>query len=146
MLCYGMLRRLETRRQIDVEVLCALGEDNRARCDNDDSGAKDDNDCDGGSAMASQQIVSPDQVADWAMTLWTAMLLLQGPTRRRNDIDKDAGAHCGTLHRLPNISSLNEVHLYLGQTAAVALSNCDGIIEKGLKKRNHYLNVFNQNR
>jgi hypothetical protein len=146
MLCYGMQRRLETRRQIDVEVLCAMGEDNCACRDSDDGGAKDDDDRDGGSATASQQIVSLDQVADWAMTLWTAMLLLRGQTRRRNNVDEDAGARFGMSHRLPNISSLNEVHLYLGQTAAAALSNCDGIIEKGLKKRNHYLNVFNQNR
>jgi hypothetical protein len=71
------------------------------------------------------------------------MLLLRGPTRRHDNVDEDAGARCGTSHRLPNMSLLNEVHLYL---AAAALSNCDGIIEKGLKKRNHYLNVFNQNR
>ncbi len=114
MLCYGMQRRLETRHQIDVEVLCAMGEDNCARCDDDDGGAKDDDDCDGGSATASQQIVSPDQVADWAMTSWSGMLLLQGPTRRCDNVDEDAGARCGTLHRLPNISSLNKVHLYLG--------------------------------
>jgi hypothetical protein len=136
---------LETRRRIDVEVLCALGEDNRARRDDDDGGAKDDDDRDGGSATASRQIVSPDQVADWAMTSWTAMLLLRGPTRRRDDVDEDAGARCGTSHRPPKISSLNEVHLY-SAAAAAALSNCDGIIEKGLKKRNHYLNVFYQNR
>ncbi len=146
MLCYGMQCRLETRRQIDVEVLCALGEDNCARCDDDNGSAKDDDDRDGGLATASRQIVSPDQVADWAMTWWTAMLLLRGPTRRRNNVDKDAGARCGKSHRLPNISLLNEVHLYSGQTAAAALSNCDGIIEKGLKKRNHDLNVFNHNR
>ncbi len=108
-----------------------LGKDNRARRDDDDGGAKDADDRDGGLATASRQIVSPDQVADWAMTLWTAMLLLWGPTRRRNDVDEDAGARCWTLHRLPNISSLNKVHLYSGQTAAAALSNCDGIIEKG---------------
>jgi hypothetical protein len=65
MLCYGMQRRLETRRRIDVEVLCTLGEDNRACRDDDNGGAKDDDDCDGGSATASQQIFSPDQVADW---------------------------------------------------------------------------------
>ncbi len=123
-----------------------LGGDNRACRDDDDGGAKDDDDRDDGLARASRQIVSPDQVADWAMTLWTAMLLLQGPTRHRNDVDEDAGARCGTLHPLPNILSLNKAHLYLGQTAAAALSNCDGIIEKGLKKRNHYLNVFNQSR
>ena len=93
-----MQRCLETRRQIDVKVLCALGENNRARHDNDDGGAKDNDDCDGGSATASQQSVSPDQVADWAMTSWTVMMLLQGPTRRRNNVDKDAGARCGTSH------------------------------------------------
>jgi hypothetical protein len=123
-----------------------LGEGNCAHRDDDNSGAKDNNDRDGGSAMASQKVVSPDQVANWAMTLWTAMLLLRGPMRHRNNVDEDAGACCGKLHRLPNISSLNKVHLYLGQMAAAALSNCDGIINKGLKKRNHYLNVFNQNR
>jgi hypothetical protein len=134
---------LETRCRIDVKVLCALGEDNRACRDDDDGGAKDNNDCNGGSATAFRQIVSPDKVVDWAMTSWTAMLLLRGPTRRRDDIDEDAGARCGTSHQLPNISSLDKVHLY---SAVAALSNCDGIIKKGLKKRNHYLNVFNQNR
>jgi hypothetical protein len=113
-------------------VLCALGEDNHAHCDNDNGGAKDDDDRNGDSATASQQIVSLDQVADWAMMLWTAMLLLRGPTRRRNNIDKDAVARCGTSHQLPNISLLNKVHLYSGQMAVAALSNCYGIIEKGL--------------
>jgi hypothetical protein len=89
---------LETRRQIDVKVLCALGEDNHARLHDDNGGAKDDNDRDGGSATAYQQIVSLDQVADWVMTSWTAMLLLQGPTRRHDDVDEDAGARCGTSH------------------------------------------------
>ncbi len=46
-----------------------LGEDNRACRDDDDGGAKDDDDRDGGLATASQQIISPDQVADWVMTL-----------------------------------------------------------------------------
>ncbi len=89
---------MEIRCQIDVKVLCALGEDNRACRDDDNGGAKDNDDCNGGSATASQQIVSPDQVADWAMTLWTAMLLLQGPMQRHDDVDEDAGARCGTLH------------------------------------------------
>ncbi|KAL3776487.1 hypothetical protein ACHAW5_005405 [Stephanodiscus triporus] len=56
-------------------------EEDRERRDDNDEGASDDDECDGGLATASRRIVSPDQVADWAMSSWTAMLLLRGLDR-----------------------------------------------------------------